>query len=306
MDASPSPRKRAVLSVRNATTKVARLYENVARLVYESGQGDVRKACRSMLSLSNSVAIVLIEFEVWPAALKVLKKALRTDVLVFFEGETRDRLWFQRPLTYLLLAYVQMTMEDYQSSLQFLYDAERLLLEFKPAPPAAIDCSLVSCMISFLALFRMGQYGEARKYLSAASVEFNEIGQTQRVTKFKETQLRDLYGLIFIGEEVLNGVFQQTLTKARDLVGKVRDETSDLIMLLEKKCYQYSDGVELVMSNEYRKMLFLTCFFPFLSRKTPRISRQDLSNRQFQKSSRMIYESYASLMREAMSSAVLY
>ena len=123
------------------------------------------KKFKVFLTICNSLSIVLIHFNNLSYALKILQKALKIDVQMFFEGDFQDRCWNGRILIYCNLSFLLLKCKDYRSSLKFLYDSESLLNEIRLMGREINDIRLIHSIISFLGLISINKLANSEKYL---------------------------------------------------------------------------------------------------------------------------------------------
>ena len=298
--------KRRVASLAQVLQQIDFLCAKSQRITYLLGyrSNDISRTFRRAVLICNSVAIVLLQFGLLPAALKVLKKGLKLDILLFYEGSPEDRRWFQRALVYSNLGYLMQRIGDYQASLKFLLDAESLVAEADETS-ATQDLTLAHAMLSFMVLFRIHKYDLAKKYLQLATNEYNGVVGQRRKTRFNAVALANLYCLLTLSAEVLKEDDDNSREGIKTLLTQPAIESTAAASLLEQYAHASSreNGIYLVLSEEFQHMLFVSCFFPFISPKTPLLSLNDLTRAQgFPQSVHLgrAKDAYSAILRDAL------
>jgi len=69
---------------------------------------DICKSFKQLISLTNSLAIVFLQYSLIPQALKLLKKAASADLSLQRYGSLMDRFWQGRMVTYNNLAWMYL------------------------------------------------------------------------------------------------------------------------------------------------------------------------------------------------------
>lgn len=249
---------------------------------------EIPKMYKQFISLCNSLAIVFLQFELNQVSFNVLNRAVQCDVSMFFEGNIEDRTWYGRALLYCNLGYLMLLVDDVPSSLKFLYDAESLILEIKEMATDADyhieDLTLAHSALTFTILSKISRMSNAQKYLDIALYQFNQIAKKQRQTKISKVGIANLYCLLVSAMKITKahiegrsilaaGVCQSVLEKVND-----RDIASAL--LLEKYSQSSERGIDMINSDEFRSIIFVTSFFPFITASTPVIDFEELVNLQ--------------------------
>ena len=250
-----------------------------------SSSEHVSRLGRRLLSTSSSVAIVLIQFELLTPALAALKLSVKTDVQLFFKGKPEDRLWHRRAFVYTLLGYLFQRLNDLRGSLKFLYDAESLILETQDyESPQIHDLALTHSLLSFLVLFKSHKYEQAEQYVEQAVAQYNAIVKNNKSTQYTSSGCNNLYCLVQIGIEALESIRKfnakhPALVKILDRLGPMQ---SAAVSLLEKAASAKTkmESVNVVLSDEFQSLLFITGCFPFISKSTPIISFAELNQAQ--------------------------
>jgi hypothetical protein len=95
-------------SISQVLQQVAQLENKCRRINYLLGyqSSDIIKVHKQFLILSNSLAIVFMQYDLTHISLDLLKKAAEIDVDLYKRGGLEDRLWEGRLLTYNNLAWL--------------------------------------------------------------------------------------------------------------------------------------------------------------------------------------------------------
>ena len=214
----------------------------------------------------------------------MLTKAVQCDVSMFFEGSIEDRTWYGRALLYCNLGYLMLIIKDVPSSLKFLYDAESLILEIKQMSNEEDyqieDLTLAHAAITFSILAKLGRYDNAEKYLDIAIAQFNSIARKERPSRINKTGVANLYCLLIPAVSILRQQQDNKTVLAaevcREVLQKVARKDIAAACLLEKYIRSAEAGMDLINSQEYRSILFITSCFPFIASNTPVIEFGEL------------------------------
>lgn len=257
--------------------------KRIAQLLgYRSSE--IPKTYRQFISLCNSLSIVFLQFNLNQHSFNVLNRAVQCDVSMFFEGSIEDRTWYGRALLYCNLGYLMMQINDVPSSLKFLYDAESLILEIREMS-AEIDhnledLTLAHASLTFAILCKIGRVSSAHKYLDIAVNQYNEIARKTRSSRLNKTGIANLYCLLIPAVRILHSHREKKMILAaevaREVLLKVNEVDVAGALLLEKYVNTADEGLEMINSEEYRNILFVTSFFPFITNTTPVIDFEEL------------------------------
>ncbi|CAG9314368.1 unnamed protein product [Blepharisma stoltei] len=293
MKKSRSQVRRSTCSISHVLHKIDTLESKTKRVLYALGyrSSEISKTFRQMITVCNSVSIVFLQFDLLHEALYVLQKAVQTDTCMFFEGEFEDRTWQSRPLIYCNLGYLLLRVKDYTGSLKFLYDAESLLIEIKQMSNVGQeanlgDMALSHAAITFLVLCSIQRYEQAEKYLESATEQLNLIIRGDRQSRINRSGCSNLYCLFTLAIEIIQlvngGDLAAALSRCKSTLKQIKEEKSASTALLEKfvKSGSYDEGINILLSDEYRSIMFITTFFPFIAPRTPVINFSELSRAQ--------------------------
>ena len=177
---------------------------------------------------------------------------------------------------------------DIPSSLKFLYDAESLILEIKQMAVEedynVDDLTLAHAAITFSILCKLGRITNAEKYLDIAIAQFNSITTRERQSRINKNGTTNLYCLLIPAVTILRNYQENKMVLASDIckeiIKKVNDKGLAAVCLLEKYSNSNEEGLDMINSNEYRSILFITSFFPFIASNTPVIDFEELISAQ--------------------------
>jgi hypothetical protein len=256
--------------------------KRIAKLLgYRSSE--IPKTYRNFISLCNSISIVFMQFDLHHQAFYVLNKCVQCDVSMFFEGTVEDRTWYGRALLYCNLGYLMLIIDDIPSSLKFLYDAESLLLEIREMGKIDYnieDLTLGHAALTFSILCKIGRISNAQKYLDIAITQFNSIAKKKRQTKINKNGVSNLYCLLIPAVSILKYSYEDTTIYMSEIyketLKKVHDNSLAAVCLLEKYARSNEEGINMINSEEYRSILFITSFFPHIANTTPVIDFEEL------------------------------
>lgn len=257
--------------------------KRIAQLLgYRSSE--IPKTYRQFISLCNSLSIVFLQFNLQHQTLRTLNRAVQCDVSMFFEGSIEDRTWYGRALLYCNLGYLMLLLQDVPSSLKFLYDGESLLLEIREMSPEldhnVEDLTLAHASLTFAILCKIGRLSNAEKYLEIAINQYNSLVRKSRTSRLSKTAVANLYCLLIPAVKVIASHKDKKMILAsevaKEVLGKVSERDIAGVLLLQKYVNTAEEGLDFITSEEFRNILFVTCFFPFIVNSTPVIDFEEL------------------------------
>jgi hypothetical protein len=279
-------RNRQTKSLSQVLNEVDNLDKKCKRIAQLLGyrSSEIPKTYRQFISLCNSLSIVFLQFNLNQQSFNILNRAVQCDVSMFFEGSIEDRTWFGRALLYCNLGYLMIQINDTPSSLKFLYDAESLLLEIREMSSEVDynveDLTLAHASLTFAILCKIGRVSNAQKYLDIAVSQYNSIARKARNTRLNKTGIANLYCLLIPALKILHSHEEKKMILAsevaREILLKVNEVDIAGALLLQKYINTADEGLEMINSEEYRNILFVTSFFPFISNTTPVIDFEEL------------------------------
>jgi len=316
-------------SIEEIFYKIQLLENKCNRITYLLGykSSEISKSFRNIITMCNSVAIVFLQFDLVKEALVVLRKGIEMDISMFVEGEFDDRKWFGRPLLYCNLGFLLERVGDHSGSLKFLYDAESILFESKhlaDSDPNLGDVTLGHACLTFLVLCRIDRLDHAQKYLEVATAQINQIIEQERSSRLKKSNCITLYCLMTLAINVVKSILNREdrirVDEARTALKKFEDSTpaSQLLKRL-LRVQSHSEALHILLSEEFRGILYVTTFFPFIAPNTPVLSMQSINyaqrNSQEYEAPNFVlqnlqgvkphfhenYDNYSLLMKEALS-----
>lgn len=306
--------------ITQATQKVAELEQKIYRFTHMIGykSQDTIKSLKSLLTLVNSLAIVFLYHGLLSIASKILKKALNSDVYMFFNGSKGDKKWHGRVLLYCNLSFLLMKGGDATSALKFLYDSESLLIDISQEEEFT-DIKLASSVIGFFNMCRIGKLSTAHDYLESATEQFNSIIREEVLSRYTSEACANMYSCFTFAGEILKDPkavnnFPQFRREIEEKYMEVNNEAGIFLhRLLTLK--DWSSGLEIICSNEWTDFTFLIVFFPFISNTTPIIDIEeilkeksrnrraaDMSGFLSQKKNGKGFDTYGFLMKSALES----
>lgn len=281
-----------------------RLLENRSkRIMYLLGypSSDIIKTLRDFITFTNSLSILLLSFELYSHALPLLRKAMKTDFNLFKVGESKDRLWQGRLITYNNLAYVFFRAGDTHGALKFLFDTHSMTLALQnKQSKLAVDILLSTNFLTFLVLWSIGRKSEAKSYIEAGVQALNAVIMGQERSKLSHLSRLNLYGIGGLCLSALKDSYQDTIQMCEETLAQLKGENiavSTLIKRCINRCRQKLNVasksqsvdsntrdpfIDILLSNEFIKILFTTTFTPFIGHRTPLIHPQDLETLKIQ------------------------
>ena len=278
---------------------------------------DTMQTIRKLLNLCNSISIVFLYHNLLPHASKLLKQALKTDVLLFFQGSKEEKRWPRRALVYCNLSFLLLKLGDITSSLKFLYDSENLLAEIQ-SDEEYCDLKLLSSVVGFMAMSKIRRTDSMLEFLETATEEFNRIVRDECRSRYSRKARSNLYCIFTVAGEILQNprALGPAKVVAREVLNKSNFEESEAIRFLWRAIEEneWGDGIEMISSDEFHEFLFLVVFFPFISSNTPIIEIEELLKEKYKYNERSMFspgtspgkqrlvETYSHLMKDALES----
>jgi hypothetical protein len=279
-----------------------KLLENRSkRILYLLGypSSDIIKTLRDFIQFTNSLSILLIQFELYSHALPLLRKAMKTDFNLFKVGDAKERLWQGRLVTYNNLAYVFFRAGDTHGALKFLYDTHSMTLALQNQnSKLAVDILLSTNFLTFLVLWSIGRKAEAKSYIEAGVQALNAVIMGQENSKLSHLSRINLYGIGGLCLSALKDDYAQSIQICEETLSQLKGENiavSTLIKRCINRCRQKlvmktsaADShsrdpfIDILLSNEFIKILFTTTFTPFIGYRTPLIHPQELESLRLQ------------------------
>lgn len=147
------------------------------------------------------------------------------------------------------------------------------------------DVLLAHASITFIVLCKIKRFKEAEPYLETITNQFNSIVKGRK-SRINSTGLSNLYCLIHLSIElirVLKGFdLSESIESCKSALNNVRRERTAAITLLERftQCETQLEGIEILQSDEFQSVLYITTFFPFIGPHTPIIDFTELCKSQ--------------------------
>ena len=156
---------------------------------------------KHIISICTSISVILMQYNLYHIALKVLKKASENDEKLIKFGSTSDKLWQGRlhiftNLSFLYHRYSLHSLGSPTESLAFIQESQSFLLTLqKSGVQVHEDLRIGTDMLTFMLLWLCGKIKQASFYLDSAARSVNIIIKGTP-TKLHKKDLQNLYGLI--------------------------------------------------------------------------------------------------------------
>lgn len=233
------------------------------------------KKYKHLIKSCTSLSIVLLHFHQFSHSLTLLSKALKTDLKMYFEGDSSDRTWTGRILIYCNLSYLLLRNNESRSALKFLYDSETMLTEMRSLGKPTNDLRFSHSILIFLSLLNLKRYKQSEKYLSNSIHFFSLVSPRYDVISCKS-----IFFLLEFSRVVLEHCSKQDFITVQEGVKEAlisESPNKDTKGLVRKfKSSGMETGLELLSSGTFADCMFLVVFFPFVAEETPQISYEEL------------------------------
>ena len=184
---------------------------------------------KHIISICTSISVILMQYNLYHIALKVLKKASENDEKLIKFGSTSDKLWQGRlhiftNLSFLYHRYSLHSLGSPTESLAFIQESQSFLLTLqKSGVQVHEDLRIGTDMLTFMLLWLCGKIKQASFYLDSAARSVNIIIKGTP-TKLHKKDLQNLYGLIVCSLAALSVKMGGDTIKAAELCEKSQKE----------------------------------------------------------------------------------
>jgi hypothetical protein len=247
-----SEARRQYCSIAQAKDFIARLEQSAERMPQLIGyrSTDVTRYYRRLMAQSYSLSIVFIQYDLLKDALDILKVAAKTDIKLYSQGELLDRLWSGRLVTYTTLGFLFIRSNDFSKALKFIFDSQSLLFSAsKSGALTSPDLSLVTNIVTFLALWRIRRLKEASTYISFCRSALNGALTDPR-SKLERTELQTLKALVVLCSAAMELKAKGNAGLAEKLVLDLLNEMEDKEIAVVQVVKDFLKKIPLNASND--------------------------------------------------------
>ena len=153
------------------------------------------------------------------------------------------------------------------------------------------DIEICVHMITFVALWKMKKYSDSANHLEAAARILNHVIQGFTESKMSKSSSQNLYCLIVMSLSALKIFVNSDLKTAKDLCEDCKNQLG-MNTLCHKLLSDFLDRVsgkrvyeeEVLITEIYEKVLFVTTFMPLIAPNTPLIKLSELEEAKESKS----------------------
>ena len=157
---------------------------------------DTCKELRNIISISTSMSVILMQYDLYHIALEVLKKSSLNDSKLLATGGQSDKLWVGRLQIFTNLSFLYLRLGDLTQSLKFALEAQSFLIFLKSSNVAVHeDLKIGTDLTTFMVLWVCNKSKLASAYLDSAAQSVNTIIKGTP-TKLNKNDIQNLYGLI--------------------------------------------------------------------------------------------------------------
>lgn len=185
---------------------------------------DSIKDLRNIISISTSMSVILMQYDLYHIALEVLKKASINDNKLIKYGSQADKMWSGRLNIFTNLAFLYLRLGSLEESFKFALEAQSFLLSLDNInAPVHEDMKVGTDMVTFMVLWLSAKPKQASTFLDSAARSVNTIIKGMP-TKFNKNDIQNLYGLIVSSLAALSVKMGGETSKAIELCEKCLKE----------------------------------------------------------------------------------
>jgi hypothetical protein len=182
------------------------------------------KELKNVISISTSMSVILMQYDLYHIALEVLKKASQSDSKLLKLGSQSDKLWVGRLHIFTNLSFLYLRLGDVDSSLKFASEAQSFLLALENFQSQIHEDSKIGTdLVTFMVLWLIKKSKQASAYLDSAARTVNTIIKGTP-TKLNKNDIQNLYGLIVSSLAALSVKMGGESSKAIELCQKCLKE----------------------------------------------------------------------------------
>jgi hypothetical protein len=251
---------------------------------------DIGKGFKTLIQMSNSLAIVLMQYDLNDMALILLKHSSDADSQLHRFGSAHDKLWEGSLLTFNNLILLFHRVKHYKESLKLVYQAQSFILLLKKnKAKLAVELEISTHMLSFISLWKVKRTNECVSYLQSATDLLNLIIESRTQSRLSQSVLDNLFGLIASSLAALKMIVEKNKNEALQILNKALKEVdgeAGCRTVLETVFGLISNNSELEAPNEddldwlcgnlYQQLIIITCFVPLIDPRTPIIPAEEL------------------------------
>lgn len=158
--------KRVSYSVEEAKDIVNRLFVNCKRLNTVGTARVLVEESKHLITLCNSLSVMFMEYTLLEEASYVVNIAGEADKFIDEFGNYIERSWQGRLLCYTNISCFYYLKGNYHHCLAALYRAQELSIFISEgSEPPNSDILLAASLLTFIALWKISEFAESRKYL---------------------------------------------------------------------------------------------------------------------------------------------
>ena len=185
---------------------------------------DSIKELRNIVSISTSMSVILMQYDLYHIALEVLKKASINDSKLIKYGSQADKMWVGRLHIFTNFSFLFLRIGSIHDSFQFALEAQSFLLSLESInSPIHEDFKVGTDLVTFMALWLSSKPKQSSTYLDSAARSVNTIIKGTP-TKFNKNDIQNLYGLIVSSLAALSVKMGGESSKAIELCEKCLKE----------------------------------------------------------------------------------
>jgi hypothetical protein len=283
--------KKTLSSIGDSLSYIESLKNRIERMPDLLGfkSSDIAKSYRTLIQLSNSLAIIFLQYDLNDLALVLLKYASDADLKLSRYGTALDKHWEGNLLTYNNLILLFHKVNHYKESLKLIHQAQSFILSLKKANQKLLsELELSTHMLSFITLWRLGRYSDSVTYIQSSADIINKFIQNKQ-TKLSNTSLDNLYGIIAASLAGVKIVVEKNKQEALEILYKALSEIDENAIcrgILENLMNYIGENSAFKVAEEnqedwlcgkmYHKILIITSFVPLIDPRTPLIRVEEL------------------------------
>lgn len=286
--------KRVFYTISDALNYVESYKSRIERMPDLLGfkSSDISKNYKNLIQLSNSLSIIFMQYDLNDIALSLLKYSTDADTKLQRFATYQDKLWEGSLLTYNNLILLFQKVKHFKESLKLVFQAQNFILNIKKAKAKlSAEIEITTHMLSFISLWRVGRSSECITYIQSATDILNGFIEQKIPTKFSETTLDNLYGLIASSLASVKLIVERNSSESLSILQKALNDVNKNAgcrVILEALHDLISDNPHLKLSDQaeedwlcgkvFNQLLLVTCFLPVIDHRTPIIKAEELES----------------------------
>ena len=251
---------------------------------------DIAKGYRHLIQISNSLAIVFLQYDLNDLSLIVLKYASDADIKLHRYGTPQDKFWEGSLITFNVLILLFHKVRHFKDSLKLVHQAQTFIISLKESKvKLSAEIEVCTHMLSFISLWRVGRSSESISFLQSATDILNSFIDGRLQTRMSQAGLDNLFGLIAASLAAVKLVVEKNKQEALTIIAKALNEigrSAGCRGILENLLNFVSENTLFRVAEEnqedwlcgkmFTRIFIITSFIPLIDPHTPLIRSEEL------------------------------